>query len=32
MDQQKYVIDIMLPIDEYAVVSENETLYEAFIA
>jgi predicted transcriptional regulator len=32
MDQQKYVIDVMLPLDENAVVSENESLYEAFIA
>jgi CBS domain-containing protein len=32
MVTQKYVIDIMLPLDEYAVVSEDDTLYEAFIA
>jgi CBS domain-containing protein len=27
----KYVKDIMLPLDEYAVVSENATLYESFL-
>jgi CBS domain-containing protein len=32
MDAQKYVIDVMLPLDEYAVVEEEDTLYEAFIA
>jgi CBS domain-containing protein len=32
METQKYVIDIMLPLDEYAVVSEEDTLFEAFIA
>jgi CBS domain-containing protein len=31
MDAQKYVIDVMLPIEEYAVVSEEDTLYDAFI-
>ena len=31
MDAQKYVIDVMLPLDEYALVSEDDTLYEAFI-
>ena len=31
MEAQKYVIDVMLPLDEYAVVSEDNTLYEAFI-
>jgi len=32
MDAQKYVINVMLPLDEYAVVSEDDTLYEAFVA
>ena len=32
MDAQKYVLDIMLPLDEYAVVSDDATLFEAFIA
>jgi len=32
MDTQRYVIDVMLPLDEYAVVSEDDTVYEAFIA
>jgi CBS domain-containing protein len=32
MDAQKYVIDVMLPLEEYALVSEEDTLYEAFIA
>jgi CBS domain-containing protein len=32
MGAQKYVIDVMLPLEEYAVVSEDETLYDAFIA
>ena len=32
MDTQKYVLDIMLPLNEYAVVSINATLYDAFIA
>jgi len=32
MDEQKYVIDVMLPLDEYAVVSEDSTLYDAFLA
>jgi len=32
MDAQKYVIDVMLPLDEYALVSEDDTLYEAFVA
>lgn len=32
MDTQKFVIDVMLPLDEYAVVSEDDTLFEAFIA
>ena len=32
MDEQKYVIDVMLPLEEYALVSEDDTLYEAFIA
>jgi CBS domain-containing protein len=32
MEAQKYVIDVMLPLEEYAVVSENDTLYDAFIA
>ncbi len=27
----KYVKDLMFPIDEYAVVSENATLYDAFV-
>ena len=31
MDTQKYVIDVMLPLEEYAVVSEDDTLYNAFI-
>ena len=31
MDAQKYVIDVMLPIEEYALVSEEDTLYDAFI-
>jgi CBS domain-containing protein len=31
MAKQKYVIDIMLPLDEYAVVSEEATLLDAFI-
>jgi len=31
MEAQKYVIDVMLPLDEYAVVSEDDTLYKAFI-
>ena len=32
MDEQKYVIDVMLPLEEYAIVSEDDTLYDAFIA
>jgi CBS domain-containing protein len=32
MDAQKYVIDVMLPLEEYALVSEEDTLYDAFIA
>jgi len=32
MDTKKYVIDVMLPLEEYAVVSEDDTLYDAFIA
>jgi CBS domain-containing protein len=31
MPTQKYVLDIMLPLNEYAVVSEEATLYDAFI-
>ena len=31
MDAQKYVIDVMLPLEEYALVSEEDTLYDAFI-
>jgi len=31
MDAQKYVIDVMLPLEEYALVSEEATLYDAFI-
>lgn len=30
MVAQKYVIDVMLPLEEYAVVSEDDTLYDAF--
>jgi CBS domain-containing protein len=29
--QTKYVKDIMLPLDEYTVVPENTTVYEAFL-
>jgi len=29
---QKYVVDVMLPLDEYTVVSENDNLYDAFVA
>ena len=32
MDKQKYVLDIMLPLNEYAVVSIDATLYDAFIS
>ena len=32
MDTQKYVRDVMLPLDEYAVVSEDDTLFDAFLA
>jgi predicted transcriptional regulator len=32
MDALKYVVDIMLPLEEYAVVSEDATVYDAFIA
>lgn len=32
MFMQKYVVDVMLPLDEYTVVSEDETLYDAFVA
>ena len=32
MDTKKYVIDVMLPLEEYAIVSEDDTLYDAFIA
>jgi len=32
MDAQKYVVDVMLPLEEYALVSEEDTLYDAFIA
>lgn len=28
----KHVKDIMIPIDEYTVVNENDTLYDAFVA
>jgi len=31
MATEKYVLDIMLPIDEYAIVSEEATLYDAFL-
>jgi CBS domain-containing protein len=31
VDTQKYVIDVMLPLDDYAVVSEDATLYDAFV-
>lgn len=30
--ETKYVKDIMFPIDEYAVVSEEATLYDSFVA
>lgn len=30
--ETKYVKDLMFPIDEYAVVSEEATLYDAFLA
>ena len=32
MDAQKYVIDVMLPLEEYALVSEDDTLFDAFMA
>lgn len=32
MATQKYVLDIMLPLSEYAVVSIDATLYDAFVA
>jgi hypothetical protein len=28
MDAQKYVIDVMLPLEEYALVSEDDTLHQ----
>ena len=32
MVTQKFVVDIMLPLSEYAVVSIDATLYDAFVA
>ncbi|MBI4667661.1 MAG: CBS domain-containing protein, partial [Elusimicrobia bacterium] len=32
MMEQKYVKDLMLPLDKYAVVHENATLYDAVTA
>ncbi len=29
--ENKYVKDLMFPIDEYAVVNEEATLYDAFV-